>query len=101
MSSHLVFKKGHRYIQAINGAIAMNTDFIRRTFEKYFSSGFKIERGTSPCDEAVTFQNGGSKTPEDGIVLKPLGMWIMGSYLYVLFTYCIMYNICKSIHIYL
>lgn len=70
ISSHFVFKNGSKFIHAFNEAIILNLDFIRRTFVKYFETGFKIGDNIPDCEEETDSHS----KRQDGILrLEPLG----------------------------
>lgn len=64
VTSHMVFSSKSPFLDPFNDAIIANLDFIRRTFNKYFEEGFKVDMSSKVCEE-----------DEDNISIgiKPLG----------------------------
>uniref|UniRef100_A0A914HUJ6 Solute-binding protein family 3/N-terminal domain-containing protein n=1 Tax=Globodera rostochiensis TaxID=31243 RepID=A0A914HUJ6_GLORO len=85
MPAHFVFLKNSPILPALNKAIVMNRDFIRRTYRKYMLYGYRFDESARPeeCsgkDKATRFYNkqhvqrsGRGENPE----MKPLDLVAM------------------------
>lgn len=82
MSSHFIFQHVLRnnrtqyFLDALNDAIIMNMDFIRRTFAKYFQEGFKTFDELTPCvqgSETARLSLINNEYSKQTLKLKPLG----------------------------
>jgi len=74
-----VFAKDSPHLKEFNHAVMMNGDFIRRTFRKYFTSGFRTynSKGLS-CEEQ--FLERPADMEEEEARFKPLGMFTSSSH---------------------
>ncbi|KAI1707390.1 glutamate receptor U1 [Ditylenchus destructor] len=93
MSSHFIFQHVLRnnrtqyFLDALNDAIIMNMDFIRRTFAKYFQEGFKTFDELTPCvqgSETARLSLINNEYSKQTLKLKPLGIVSMFGVLFVM-----------------
>lgn len=52
---HMLFARNSTFVRPFNHAISMQRGFIRRTYEKYFKSGFSTLRKIPRCKPRSTF----------------------------------------------